>query len=99
MRITGPDEPALHQVLEELVTLGCRISTTHDALAVPADKDGCVPSDFYSTTNDRTFVRHGGQWLEVERQRMDSAVVIENGRAFCRKLRDIRVGDVVVCGV
>jgi lysine-ketoglutarate reductase/saccharopine dehydrogenase-like protein (TIGR00300 family) len=99
MRITGPDEPALHQVLEELVTLGCRISTAHDALAVPADKDGCVPLDFYSTTNDRTFVRHGGQWLEVERQRMDSAIVIENGRAFCRRLRDIRVGDAVVCGV
>src|SRR5262245_64564607 len=31
MRITGPDEPGLHQVLEELVTLGCRIATTHDA--------------------------------------------------------------------
>jgi arginine dihydrolase len=99
MRVTGPDEPSLHRVLEELVTLGCRISTSHDATAVPADKDGCVPVDFYSTTNDRTFVRHRRQWLEVEHQRMDSAIVIENGRAFCRKLRDIRVGDVVVCGV
>ena len=37
-----------------------------------ADRDGCVPDDFYSTTNLKTLVRHGGRWLEVERQRMDS---------------------------
>ena len=30
---------------------------------------------------------------------MDAAIVIENGRAVCRKLRDIRTGDAVVCGV
>ena len=52
-----------------------------------------MPNDFYSTTNQRTFVRHGGQWLEVDRQRMDSVVVIEGGRAVCRKLRDVRTGD------
>ena len=66
---------------------------------VKADKDGCAPSDFYSTTNHRTFVRHAGQWLQVERQRMDSVVVIEDGRAVCRKLRDIRAGEAIVCGV
>src|SRR5437773_3997378 len=68
MKITGPDEPALQQVLEELVTLGCRIASSHDALVVQADKNGCVPIDFYSTTNHRTFVRQGGHWLEVEHQ-------------------------------
>ena len=99
MRITGPDEAALHKVLEDLVTLGCRIANSHDALIVQADKDGCVPIDFYSTTNHHTFVRHKNRWLEVEHQRMDSAVVIERGRAMCRKLRDIRTGDAVVCGV
>jgi lysine-ketoglutarate reductase/saccharopine dehydrogenase-like protein (TIGR00300 family) len=99
MRITGPDDAALQQVLEELVTLGCRVASSHDAQLVNADKDGCVPTDFYSTTNDRTFVRHKGQWLEVEHQRMDAVVVIENGRAVCRKLRDVRTRDAVVCGV
>jgi lysine-ketoglutarate reductase/saccharopine dehydrogenase-like protein (TIGR00300 family) len=99
MRITGPDEPTLQQVLEGLVTLGCRTASSHDALLVAADTDGCVPNDFYSTTNHRTFVRHGGQWLEVERQRMDAVVVIDEGRAMCRKLRDVRMGDAIVCGV
>src|SRR5690348_16556787 len=57
MRITGPDEAALNHVLEGLVSLGCRIASPHDVTLVRADKDGCVPNDFYSTTNHRTFVR------------------------------------------
>ena len=30
---------------------------------------------------------------------MDAVVAIEGGRAICRKLRDVRAGDRVVCGV
>jgi lysine-ketoglutarate reductase/saccharopine dehydrogenase-like protein (TIGR00300 family) len=29
---------------------------------------------------------------------MDAAIVIEDGVAFCRKLRDLRIGDRIVCG-
>ena len=69
-----------------------------DARLEPAG-DGFVPDDFYSTTNQRTQVRHDGDWLDVERQRMDSVVVVSEGRAACRKLRDVLAGDPVVCGV
>src|SRR5712691_840098 len=99
MRIASPTEDGLKRVLEELVPLGCQIALPTDALVRAADRDGCVPDDFYSTTNLKTLVRHGGRWLEVERQRMDSVIVIENNRAMCRKLRDVRAGDRVVCGV
>jgi len=99
MRIASPTEEGLKCVLEELVPLGCQIARAADTLVRAADRDGCVPDDFYSTTNLRTLVRHGGRWLEVERQRMDSVIVIEDGRAICRKLRDVRTGDQVVCGV
>jgi lysine-ketoglutarate reductase/saccharopine dehydrogenase-like protein (TIGR00300 family) len=47
----------------------------------------------------RTHVRVDGHWLEVERQRMDAVIVLENKRAICRKLREIKVGDRVVCGL
>jgi lysine-ketoglutarate reductase/saccharopine dehydrogenase-like protein (TIGR00300 family) len=99
MRVTAPSDDVLKRVLEELVPLGCRIARTTDALVRPADRDGCVPDDFYSTTNLKTLVRHGGRWLEVEGQRMDSVIVIDGSRAACRKLRDVRTGDLVVCGV
>lgn len=99
MRVSAAAEDALKRVLEELVSLGCQISRTTDAVLRRADRDGCVPDDFYSTTNLKTLVRFGGRWLEVERQRMDSVIVVDNGRAICRKLRDVRAGDAVVCGV
>jgi lysine-ketoglutarate reductase/saccharopine dehydrogenase-like protein (TIGR00300 family) len=99
MRVTAKAPAALTDVLEELVGLGCRVARSEDAHLVPADRDSCAPEDFYSTTNHRTFVRLGGAWVQVDRQRMDAAIVVENGRASCRKLRELRTGDAVVCGV
>ena len=99
MRISAASEPALAEVLEELVGLGCRLSEQQDAVLKQADRDGCVPDDFYSTTNHRTEVRHRGHWYQVERQRMDAVIVVEEERVVCRKLRDVRKGDAVVCGV
>jgi arginine dihydrolase len=64
-----------------------------------SDRDGCVPDDFYSTTNMRTEVRVEGRWTGVENQRMDAVIVLENGRAQCRKMREVRTGDRVICGV
>jgi lysine-ketoglutarate reductase/saccharopine dehydrogenase-like protein (TIGR00300 family) len=99
MRVTAKAPAALTGVLEELVALGCRVARADDVHLVPADRDGCAPEDFHSTTNHRTFVRIGGQWLPVEHQRMDAAIVVAGGRASCRKLREIRRGDAIVCGI
>jgi lysine-ketoglutarate reductase/saccharopine dehydrogenase-like protein (TIGR00300 family) len=97
MRVTAPTATAMQDLLEELLTFGCRSSVESDAALQAAPSDGCAPDDFYSTSNHHTWVRHKGEWLEVERQRMDAAIVIEHGRASCRKLRDLRAGDQVVC--
>jgi lysine-ketoglutarate reductase/saccharopine dehydrogenase-like protein (TIGR00300 family) len=99
MRISAGTEQGLGEVLEELVALGCRLAQQHDVLLKEADRDGCVPDDFYSTTNHRTLIRYRGRWQPVARQRMDAVIVMEGGRAACRKLRDVRKGDQVVCGV
>jgi len=99
MRVTAKGPAHLTEVLEELVSLGCRVARADDARIVAADRDGCAPEDFYSTTNHRTFVRLGGRWIPVDRQRMDAAIVIEGSGASCRKLRELRRGDAVVCGV
>ena len=39
----------------------------HDCQLVAADMDGAFPEGFYSTTNQRTEVRLGGHWIEVDR--------------------------------
>jgi lysine-ketoglutarate reductase/saccharopine dehydrogenase-like protein (TIGR00300 family) len=100
MRVTAPAEEVLSELLAELVGLGCRVARAEDARTIAADRDGCAPEDFYSTTNHQTFIRREGQWVPVEHQRMDAAIVIEDGLgAVCRKLREIRRGDAVVCGI
>ena len=63
------------------------------------ERDSCAPEDFYSTTNHRTCVRIGQQWIDVENQRMDAMIVVEDGRAICRRLRDLRAGDRIVVGL
>jgi lysine-ketoglutarate reductase/saccharopine dehydrogenase-like protein (TIGR00300 family) len=99
IKVSASDRPTLTTLIEQLVPLGCHLAAEQDARMTEADQDGCAPEDFYSTTNQRTAVRHGGRWIEVERQRMDGVVVIESGQAICRKLREVRRGDRVVCGV
>jgi lysine-ketoglutarate reductase/saccharopine dehydrogenase-like protein (TIGR00300 family) len=99
LKVSAGDPPALAALLEALIPLGCHAAAEHDALLRTADRDGCAPDEFYSTTNQRTQVRLDGRWVAVERQRMDAAVVVEAGIPSCRKLRDIRAGDRVVCGL
>jgi hypothetical protein len=95
---TGTSE-SLENLLEKLSPYGCYVGSAPDALLRAADMDGAAPEDFYSTTNHRTEIRLDGAWAPVGDQRMDAAIVVEDGRAFCRKLRDIRNGDRVVCGM
>ena len=99
MRVSAASAAAMQGLLEELLAFGCRTAADLDAALQPAPTDGCAPDDFYSTSNHRTWIRYQGRWIEVARQRMDAAVVIENGVASCRKLRDLRQGDLVVCSL
>ena len=98
MRITATDQAVLDDLLQQLTTFGCHAVRERNALVKPAEKDRCVPDDFYSTTNHRTHVRLKGRWVEVEKQRMDAVIVASGTRAECRKLRDVKAGEPVVCG-
>jgi lysine-ketoglutarate reductase/saccharopine dehydrogenase-like protein (TIGR00300 family) len=99
MRIETPTREQMDQLLTALLGLGCSPVDGGDAELKPVERDQCAPEDFYSTTNYRTLVRHAGEWLTVEHQRMDAMIVIENRRAVCRKLRDLKAGDHVVSGM
>jgi len=99
LKVTAADEPALQRLVQELMPLGCHPIRERDAELRAADKDGCAPEEFYSTTNQQTAIRHQGRWVDVGRQRMDAVIVVEGERAECRKLREVRKGDRVVCGV
>ena len=99
LKVSAQDDAALTSLVETLIPFGCHAAVEHDAIVRDADRDGAAPEDFYSTTNQRTQVRVGGRWLDVQRQRMDAAVIVTPGGAECRKLRDLHTGDRVVCGL
>ena len=83
LRVAAPDRRRLQGLLEDLVPLGCRVVSAQEVLLRPAGGVACVPDDFYSTTNHRTYVRHGGRWLEVGRQRMDAVIVVTADNVVC----------------
>jgi lysine-ketoglutarate reductase/saccharopine dehydrogenase-like protein (TIGR00300 family) len=99
LRVEAPGSGQMEHLLQELLVLGCSPVDSADAVLRRVERDCCAPDDFYSTTNHRTLVRVGQQWVTVENQRMDALVVVDGGRAFCRRLRDIRAGDQVVAGM
>lgn len=99
LRVEAPSHEQMEQMMTELLRLGCSMADSGEVEIKPAERDRCAPEDFYSTTNQRTLIRHRGQWLEVRNQRMDAMIVVRQGSAFCRRLRDIKAGDPIVTGM
>jgi len=90
----------VERVVADLVSQGCVVEGDHPVTLRPSEGDKTVPDDFYSTTNHRSDVFVGGEWIPVQDQRMDACLVVDPERrtARCVKLRDIHRGDRVVCG-
>src|SRR4029450_13026606 len=98
MRVTVGDDTTLDDLFQQLTSFGAHAVREANAVLKPGEKDRCVPDDFYSTTNHRTHVRLKGRWVEVDKQRMDAVIVVDGVTAACRKLRDVKAGERVVCG-
>jgi lysine-ketoglutarate reductase/saccharopine dehydrogenase-like protein (TIGR00300 family) len=99
LKLDAPSQQEMDRILAQLLTLGCTPVNAGSPEVRLVERDRCAPEDFYSTTNHRTQVRIEGEWISVGNQRMDATVVIEGGQAFCRRLRDLRAGDLVVVGM
>ncbi len=90
-------EEQIQGLSAKLVHLGCYEKQTPEAVFKTAPADKCVPEDFYSTTNHRTEVFYSGRWNSVSGQRMDAVIVAGGNGPICRKLRDVKKGDSVLC--
>ncbi|MBI1792479.1 MAG: TIGR00300 family protein [Acidobacteria bacterium] len=99
LKVEAGSRESMDKLLAQLLGLGCGLVDSGDAQTRLVERDRCAPEDFYSTTNHRTLIRQGQQWIEVRNQRMDALVVVEGSQAACRRLRDIRAGDCVVVGM
>jgi lysine-ketoglutarate reductase/saccharopine dehydrogenase-like protein (TIGR00300 family) len=91
---------ALEGILNEIHQHGAVPAQQADCRVVAADVDGAFPDGFYCTTNFRTQVRLGGEWVDVEDQEMDCGIVVdpEGAAARCVPMASVRKGDRVVVG-
>jgi lysine-ketoglutarate reductase/saccharopine dehydrogenase-like protein (TIGR00300 family) len=101
LKIEAPNDEILELILSELQQFGAVLVHGSDVQTVPVEQNGVLPAKFYSTTNLPTQVRLNGQWVNVEGIEMDVAVVIDraSGRAYCRPMHEVQVGEQVVIGL
>jgi lysine-ketoglutarate reductase/saccharopine dehydrogenase-like protein (TIGR00300 family) len=90
----------LHEILDLIHDHGAIPVHTTDCKAVEVDIDGAFPEGFYCSTNFRTQIRYGGDWIDVHDQEMDCGIVVEftTRTARCVPMADVRRGQQVVVG-
>ncbi len=105
IRVTSPDHDVMENIMTQLIDMGAvaRPQEVCDNQLETVTKDGVAPDDFYVTTIYPTEVRVNCEWIKVQNQRMDGAIVVsqtpEKTTAECKLLRDLKTGDCVVVGV
>jgi lysine-ketoglutarate reductase/saccharopine dehydrogenase-like protein (TIGR00300 family) len=77
IEIKADSHEQLDDIMHAVHEHGAVSTTPKDCETEPADMDGAFPERFYSTTNYRTQVRFGGDWIDVDDQEMDCGIVLE----------------------
>jgi lysine-ketoglutarate reductase/saccharopine dehydrogenase-like protein (TIGR00300 family) len=94
--VTGKNTHHLEEIIDDIHREG---ATPHNEIQVKlkkAAKDMVMPDNFYSTTNNETWIFHNNSWLQVENQMMDKCIVVKKNSAFCIPIRDVKKDDLVV---
>ena len=88
----------LEGILAEIHPHGAVSAEPKDCTTVAADVPGAFPDGFYCSTNFRTQVRVGGEWVEVQDQEMDCGIVIDGPTARCLPMTSVKAGEKIVVG-
>ena len=105
VRISAPDHEVMETIMSQLIEMGAITPSEEvgNAVMETCDLDGVAPDDFYVSNIYPTEVRIDDQWIRVQKQRMDGAIVVSDDaqgvKAECLLLRDLKQGDRVVVGV
>jgi lysine-ketoglutarate reductase/saccharopine dehydrogenase-like protein (TIGR00300 family) len=98
--ISGKTKKHLDQLLESVFIEGAQPTKIDRVVLKAAPSDMVMPRDFYSTTNNATQIFLNNEWIDVDNMMMDKCIVVDlrNNKAECRKIRDVRSGDMIVTG-
>jgi lysine-ketoglutarate reductase/saccharopine dehydrogenase-like protein (TIGR00300 family) len=105
VKVTAPSHEVMETIMSQLIDMGAMglPQEVCDCQLETVTLTGVAPDDFYVTTIYPSEVRVDCQWVRVENQRMDGAIVVSHSKegsiAQCKLLRDVQVGEQVVVGV
>jgi lysine-ketoglutarate reductase/saccharopine dehydrogenase-like protein (TIGR00300 family) len=100
IEVRAASADSLRDLLDRIHDHGAVPVDDADCQTLAADVDAAFPDGFYSTTNYRTQVRLGGEWIDVEDQEMDCGILADAqaASARCVPMTDVRKGDPIVVG-
>jgi lysine-ketoglutarate reductase/saccharopine dehydrogenase-like protein (TIGR00300 family) len=100
LKVIAPDDEILERIISELQQFGAVLTNAEDAQTARVEKDGVLPSNFYSTTNLPTQIRFRSQWVNVANVEMDVVIVLDRdkGLAYCKPMHDVQVGEEIIVG-
>jgi len=98
--VKGRNKSHLNKMLEEIYRDGAIPVKLEIVQYQVAPDDKVLPNNFYSTTNNPTYVFIENNWIEVENQMMDKVIMLDiiNHRSVCKPIREIKKGDLIVIG-
>ncbi|BAU63958.1 hypothetical protein STA3757_13270 [Stanieria sp. NIES-3757] len=105
VRVSAPSHDVMEDIMRQLIDLGAVAPPQEicDVITEVCTQAGVAPDDFYVTTIYPTEVRINCEWVRVQKQRMDGAIVVSKTSdgivAQCKILRDLQESDRVVVGV
>ena len=94
--VTGKNEKHLEEIVDDIHREGASPHNEKQVKLKKAQKDMVMPDNFYSTTNNDTWVFHNASWIQVENQMMDKCIVVKKNKAFCVPIRDVKKNDLIV---
>jgi lysine-ketoglutarate reductase/saccharopine dehydrogenase-like protein (TIGR00300 family) len=94
--VSGKNAGHLEEITDDIHREGATPHNKKQVKLKKAIKDMVMPDNFYSTTNNDTWVFHNNSWIQVENQMMDKCVVVKKNHAFCVPIRDVKKNDLIV---
>lgn len=94
--VTGKNAKHLEEILDDIHREGAIPHNEKQVKLKKSPKDMVMPDNFYSTTNNDTWIFHNNSWIPVENQMMDKCIVVKKNTAICVPIRDIKKNDLIV---
>jgi len=94
--VTGKNAGHLEEITDDIHREGATPHNEKQVKLKKATKDMVMPDNFYSTTNNDTWIFNNKLWIQVENQMMDKCVVVKKNHAYCVPIRDVKKNDLIV---